>query len=213
MITTIIFDMDGVLVDTEKYWKGLDFYRKFIPDWEEKYEKELTGMSVQDCYTWLKKNTKLTLSQKEFIEEHEKVAMDIAAKCSLLPHVKEFIEKAKNKGFVLAVASSAPRKRVDFKIERFGLADFFEVIVSGDDVHGNAKPAPDIYMHTAKLLRKEQKECIVIEDAHKGIIAAKAANMKCIGIKNGFNEDQDLSKADLKINTFEEIDLEKLNKI
>ena len=79
--------------------------------------------------------------------------------------------------------------------------------MSADEVGGKGKPAPDIYLYTAGKLQVRPEDCTVIEDSHNGVLSAKSAGMFCIGIRNGFNDEQDISAADLVIEGFGQLDL------
>lgn len=91
-------------------------------------------------------------------------------------------------------------------VSKFNLQHYFKYIVSGDEVK-NGKPAPDVYVETAKRLGISTTDCIVIEDSKNGVLAAKAAEMKCIGFQNINSGNQDLSKADIIVNSINEINL------
>lgn len=106
----------------------------------------------------------------------------------------------------MALASSNNRKTVDLIVEKFNLDKYLSVIMSGEDVK-EGKPNPEIFIKTAEKLGLSPTDCIVIEDAENGVLAAKSAEMKCIGLKNPGSGNQDLSKADLVVNSFQELDL------
>ena len=94
----------------------------------------------------------------------------------------------------------------------FNLEKFFETKISGDEVN-NGKPAPDIFLYAVKIIGAEPEECIVIEDSKNGVEAAKSAGIKCIGFENPNSGKQDLSSADMVINSFSEINYQKLRQI
>ena len=105
----------------------------------------------------------------------------------------------------LALASSSPKKNIKLVLEMFGLAPYFEVVVSGQEVV-NSKPSPDIFLRAAKLLNLLPEECLVFEDSKNGVAAAKEAGMKCIAFYNPNSGKQDLSRADHIIESFAEVD-------
>ena len=84
------------------------------------------------------------------------------------------------------------------------LKKYFKICVSGNEVK-NGKPAPDVFLHTANLLKVNPQECLVIEDSTNGVKAAKSAEMRCIGFQNFNSGNQDLSDADMIISTFSEL--------
>ena len=90
-------------------------------------------------------------------------------------------------------------------MDKFSLWGAFDVVVSAEEVNGNGKPAPDIYLYTAQQLGVGPGDCVVIEDSKNGVLSARSAGMFCIGLRNGFNEEQDLSAADVVVEGFEEL--------
>jgi HAD superfamily hydrolase (TIGR01509 family) len=106
----------------------------------------------------------------------------------------------------MALASSNNKMAVDSIIEKFGLRKYLKVAISGDDVT-NGKPDPEIFLKASEKMNIEPHECLVIEDAANGVIAAKAAGMKCIGLQNKNSGNQDLSEADLVVNNFNKLDI------
>ncbi len=98
-------------------------------------------------------------------------------------------------------------------VERFKLQPYFRAFVSSEHVGNAGKPAPDIYIETARQLQRLPQECVVIEDAAHGVTAAQRAGMKCIGIRNGYNDTQDISHADLIIHDYSELSLDTIQKL
>lgn len=219
MRDTIIFDMDGVIVDSEKYWHDVEWewYSKLVPGWTKEHHKKTIGLNIGDCYDFLKKTFDIPQTKEEFLTYNNEVGKIIyQEKASLLPGFLEVVKQLKEKKFNLAIASSAPLWWITTVVDRFELAPYFNEVVSVDETRKKTnmkgKPAPDVFLYTAKLLNKTPEQCIVIEDANNGVSAAKAAGMFCIGFKNGFNENQDLSHADIVINGFGEFDLDRIGK-
>jgi len=129
-----------------------------------------------------------------------------------MPGVAELIEELYKNKVKLVVASSASIKNIEIVLKMFNLERFFETKVSGDEVN-NGKPAPDIFLYAAKVIGAQPEECIVIEDSKNGVEAAKSAGMKCIGFQNPNSGNQDLSSADMVINSFSEINYQELRQI
>ena len=119
------------------------------------------------------------------------------------------IDEIKTRKIPIALASSSLREWIEIVLNRFDLNPFFDVIVSAEDIDAPGKPAPDIYLYTAKKLGLLPGECLVIEDSYHGVTAAKSAGMFCIGFRNGFNEKQDLSSADFIANGYKELENDK----
>lgn len=213
MIDTIIFDMDGVIVDSELYWKtaDIDLISSIIPEWNKDYENKIVGLSLPDLYNFLKINFNTSMTEKEFRKFYEYAATEIySMKTALLPNFTAFIKNLREEKFKTAIASSSPVRWINIVLNRFDLSRFFDKTFSAEEIICKGKPHPDIYLHTAKHLGKKPEQCIVIEDSMNGVTSAKTAGMKCIAIRNGFNDEQDLSKADLIINNFSDLSLDKI---
>lgn len=211
MIDTIIFDMDGVLVDSEKHWaiEETKYLASRIPAPHDEYHKDIVGMSISEIFDHLKSSYEIQLDKKEFLGAYDEMAVDIYKKFSnLLPNVMDLLVLLRNEGYTLGLASSSPRFWISMAMERFELDHFFKVTVSASELKCKGKPAPDIYLYTAEQLRKEPAYCLAIEDSRNGVLSAKVAGMKCIGLRNGFNEEQDLSRADMVIDDFQELTLD-----
>ena len=216
MIDTIIFDMDGVLVDSEKHWaiEEAKFLATRILAPHDEYHKNIVGMSISEIYDHLKSRYNILMEKSEFLDAYDKMAVDIYEKSSsLLPNVMDFLVLLKDEGYTLALASSSPRFWVSMAVERFELEPFFKVTVSASEIKCKGKPAPDIYLYTAEQLGKNPSECMAIEDSRNGVLSVKKAGMRCVGLRNGFNEEQDLSQVDLVIRNFQELTLDVIEKL
>jgi HAD superfamily hydrolase (TIGR01509 family) len=216
MIDTVIFDMDGVLVDSEKHWaiEETVYLAPRIPAPHEEYHKDIVGMSISEIYDHLKSRYDIQMEKMEFLVAYDRMAVDVYKKLSnLLPHVLDFLVLLRNEGYTLALASSSPRFWVDMAVERFELEPYFRITVSASEIQCKGKPAPDIYLYTAQQLGKKPETCMAIEDSRNGVLSAKEAGMKCIGLRNGFNDEQKLSRADLVIDDFRQLTFDALSKL
>ncbi|HCA66853.1 MAG TPA: hypothetical protein DEP11_01195, partial [Candidatus Jacksonbacteria bacterium] len=110
-------------------------------------------------------------------------------------HVKETLEAIRGSKIPIALSSSSPHSWINMMLSRFSLAQYFSVVASSEDVGFVGKPAPDIYLYTAKLLNIAPRECAVIEDSRNGVLSAVSAGMIAIGYRTLYNPNQDLSKA------------------
>lgn len=205
----VIFDMDGVLIDTEPLndLHMVEFLKKLGIKKSDEYIKEylqkLRGTHAKLAWSQIIKDFNLTTPLDELITNVRISYLKYLSSLDLepMPGVIPFLKKLKKENIILGVASSAYHKRIDALLKVCKLTDFFDVILSGDHVrHG--KPNPEIYIKTAELLKRDPKDCIVFEDATSGILAAKAAGMKVIGYNGGDHNKQDLSQADKVINSF-----------
>lgn len=129
------------------------------------------------------------------------------APLALMPGAEEAIRALHAMGVRLAIASSAVGSSIDILLRRFDLRDCFELIADGSEVvHG--KPDPEAYLLTATKLGVDVKECVVFEDSYVGVVAAKRAGAYCVAIRNrAAKQFQDLSAADLVLDSFEQLDV------
>lgn len=209
MIRAVIFDMDGVIIDSEPLHLKVeeDIFKKL--GISITYEEHNTFIGTTSHYMWdrIKTDHNLTQALEELVELDRNTYLDFlnnTLDLEPIKGVKELIIDLNKNNIKLAVASSSPLNIIDRVLNLFELRNYFDYIVTGDYV-SKSKPEPDIFLYAAKKLDVDPKECLVIEDSHNGVLAAKKANMKCIGYKNLNSGDQDLSKADLTINNFKNI--------
>src|SRR5687768_13664166 len=206
---SFIFDMDGVIVDSELHWKSLEgyFLQSLVPGWTSADQDKIIGLSVHDLYRLLTSDYGLRYDKKEFLDLYHAMAREIyAGKASLLPGFLDVLSWLHKKQIRIALASSSPRPWIEMVLDKFDLQTAFEVVVSADELQGEGKPSPAIYMLTAQKLGIEPECCVVIEDSEKGVLSSKRAGMYCIGFRNGFNDEQDLSAADMLITGFNQLD-------
>ena len=204
----IIFDMDGVLLDSEPMHQEIiyeTFQLEGIP-FDKAYIQTLTGMSAFPMWEKVKRDAQRSESVEELIKFHRDYFFKRLpeVKVPLVPHVKDVLEKFKNEGKHLSLASSSGRKLIDIFTQQTNIAHYFEVIMSGDDVQ-YSKPNPEIFLKVAQWYGLPVTQFTVIEDSTNGVKAAKSANMKCIGFDNPLSGGQDLSQADLLIHSMQEL--------
>jgi len=204
----IIFDMDGVLLDSEPMHQEI-IYEVFqlegIP-FDKAYIQTLTGMSAFPMWEKVKRDAQRTESVEELMQFHRDYFFKRLpeVKVPLVPHVKEVLEKSKNEGKHLSLASSSGRKLIDIFTQQTNIAHYFEVMMSGDDVQ-YSKPNPEIFLKVAQWYHLPATQFTVIEDSTNGVKAAKSANMQCIALQNPLSGGQDLSQADLLIHSMQEL--------
>lgn len=199
MIKAVLFDMDGLLVDTENL--NLKVAIKICKD----LGLNLTPMEKQSCigvtsqkfYTDLFQNRKLIFDLKKTLGKHFKI-YDKLLKIKLkhFPGAKTLPLFLKSQGYKLALVSGSTKKQVNIVLSQLGIKNLFDIIITADDLH-SSKPDPEGFLLSAKRLKISPEECIVLEDSTPGIMAAKKAGMKVIGVIN--NGQQDLALADFKV--------------
>ena len=129
----------------------------------------------------------------------------------LLPGVRRYLDEARRLGLKTAIASSSGRQWIDEHLERMGIAERFDAIVCRDDVTA-IKPDPELYLTAVHRLGVQVPEAIALEDSTNGIRAAKAAGLLCIAVPNTMTSSMDLSQADLRLGSLDEMPLEELVK-
>lgn len=201
----VIFDMDGVLIDSELYWKDVDkiFFTSKGINLTEEIINFLIGRSEEEVARWLIKNFNLLQTVDGIIEERKKLSDLIYTRNSQpVKGVEELISLIKQSDKKLAVASSSALDRIRLIVDRFSWQKHFEKLVSADSVNSESKPDPGIYIHTAKQLGVEPSLCCVFEDSENGIKAAKGAGMSCVAYHDPRWCVGDNSLADLVIGSY-----------
>ncbi len=209
----VIFDMDGVIVDSEIHWKTTEgyFLQSLIPTWSVNDQDRIIGLGVHDLYTMLATSYHMQKTKEQFLAIYQEMANEIyGQKVSLMEGFAELLTALNNNNIPVALASSSPESWINIMLERFNLRESFKVVVSADELAGEGKPSPAIYLLTAKRLGVMPDRCIAIEDSKNGVLSAINAEMFCIGFRNGFNDEQDLSRADVVIRRFAEFDWQML---
>lgn len=217
MIKTVIFDMDGVIVDTEpvhRYAYFKQFAELNIDVTEEMYTS-LTGLSTRNTFQKLKEIFFIELEVEDLIQRKRTIfndAFDSKTDLELLDGVEELIKNLHQSGIQLILASSASKVTISRVFNRFKLHDYFTHLVSGEDFP-KSKPHPAIFEHAASLSIAPMENCLIIEDSTNGVKAAKAAGIYCIGYNSIHSKLQDLSLADFVIDNFDQLNFEIIKNI
>lgn len=210
MIQTVIFDMDGVIVDTEPVHRYAYFqhFSELNIEVSEELFTSFTGNSTRNVFQRVNSIFNLNADVEALILRKRTIfndAFDHKEDLELLEGVENLIKNLHENGVELILASSASKVTIDRVFRRFGLHSYFKHIVSGEDFP-KSKPHPAIFEFAASLSNAPKENCIVIEDSTNGVLAAKAAGIYCVGYNSIHSKLQDLSKADIIINNFNELD-------
>jgi beta-phosphoglucomutase family hydrolase len=212
MIKAVIFDLDGVIAETEHIHIQAEKQAmlKYGVKVSEDELHQYTGTTTKQMFTELIRKYKLNTNFDKIFKEKEEILFRLLEK-DVRPTkgVIELLHKLKQMKLKLGIASSAHKRLIDYVLEKFEIRQLFDSVISAEDItHG--KPNPEIFLMCAKTLNANPVECLVVEDAKLGVEAAKTAGMKCLGYRNPDNGKQDLSKADFVADDFSKLDIRQL---
>ncbi|MBG9764082.1 phosphatase [Paenibacillus polymyxa] len=201
--------MDGVLVDSEPIYFEIErsSFAHFGAPMTEEEHHTYVGVTLESMWRQVLDRHQLTHTLEEALAYHRKNVMQtITAHEGLVAinGLERWLDWLQEKGIPVAVASSSPRSLIDLIMEKTGLGRYFDIRITGEEV-SQGKPAPDIFLYAAELLGTAPAHCIVIEDSRNGVHAAKSAGMRCIGLHNPGSGQQDLSKADHNIFSYDDL--------
>ena len=180
----VIFDLDGVLADSELWWNKIDaaLLAEHGVTYCGEYHREVLGVSYPIAVEFYRKAFNISAPTEEMMRRRAEIATEFFAEhIGLFPSAREVLEELQQMRLQLAVGTSSVSTSARPFLERHGLTTFFEIVVTGDEVE-RGKPHPDIYLRAAERLGVGADACLVIEDALSGIAAAKAAQMRVAAI-------------------------------
>lgn len=208
MIDTIIFDMDGVIIDSEPLHMDAEQELFRLLGIEISKEKHMTfvGTSTHNMWEAIIREYSLQTPIDQLIDQNKKVyrAKLASASAAAVPGVCNLIRALHESKYKLAVASSSVPEDIETVLAMFSLQSYFTTFVSGSHVR-YSKPHPEIFLKTAMQLNSQPEQCMVIEDSENGVRAAKSAGMKCIGFQNANSGNQNLQLADYIVDTISAI--------
>ncbi|MAG15473.1 phosphatase [Candidatus Woesearchaeota archaeon] len=210
MIKAVIFDMDGVIADSEVAHESA--MRKVLEKHgfkltTEDYARFCPGRTDEDGFKGIVEGNNLNIDVEDLCKEKSRLFPQIAENSiAEVNGATELIKKLHEK-VKLGVASGANRDDVEMILSKLDVKKFFQITVSGDDVRFG-KPDPESYLLAATKLNVYPNACLVIEDAKAGILSAKAAGMKCVALRSKYASEEDLSEADKIVNSLSEISID-----
>ncbi len=192
-IEAVLFDMDGVLVDSEVYicQAGIEMFREKGYEVSAEDFMPFTGMGENRYLGGVAEKHNIPFQlEKDKARTYEIYATLVKGKLDALDGVFSFIEKCQEQGLKLAVASSADPVKVHINLEEMGIdRGTFQAIVTGLDIE-HKKPAPDIFLKAAEMVGADPSRCLVVEDAISGVAAGKAARARVLGLTTSFSPDE-----------------------
>jgi len=202
----VFFDMDGIIVDSERYWRTEQPEHIFPATLAGEHPDldETTGMNYREIYDHLDEQYETKISKAEYIDIFDATAREIySERVSLLDGFHDLVDDLQATSVPVAIVTSAPPSWHGIVTERFDI-DVDETL-SAEDMDGDGKPAPDIYEYAASVVDREPSECLVIEDSKNGVEAGKNAGMAVIAYRSGPNDDTDLLAADVVVESAAEL--------
>ncbi|CCK20801.1 HAD family hydrolase [Lactococcus laudensis] len=216
MIKTVIFDMDGVLVDSEYTFleTKTDMLKTAGFPKDVSYQYQFMGTTFEVMWTIMKEELGLPESISFYINDMNERREVMIARDGIraIKGAQDLVKRLFEAGFKLAVASSSPKHEIVRAMTELGLVDYFEVLVSGEEV-AHSKPAPDVFLAAAERLGVSAQDTIIIEDTKNGSLAARRAGAYVIGFENPNYPAQDLSNADIIVTDYQELTIEKLQNL
>jgi HAD superfamily hydrolase (TIGR01509 family) len=216
MLKALIFDFDGLILDTETpevmVWQSI--YREHgfeLP--VDEWSKTVGGWGISnfDAADHLSHLSQGRLDSASARALHQKEAAKIVNASPVLPGVFELLEQAKEKGVKTAIGSSSSHAWVDSHVERLGILPYFDFIVCQDDVSpGRTKPYPDIFLKALERLKVQAGEAVVFEDSVNGVTAARRAGIFVVGVPNPLTAQMGV-RGDITVSSLEQLSLHDLN--
>ena len=207
MIKGIIFDMDGVLINSEELYKEYEykFFKNLCGDVDLEYMDSFRGTATRYLVRAMVKKHNITAIPEEkllkMLDDGGSLIYTQNPKLKLCDGVTDWLKYFYDCGYKLTIASSSLTQNIEFVLEKFNLQKYFNGYIGGDMVK-KTKPEPEIILKAAELSGLKPEECIVIEDSTNGLKAAKAAGCKAIGYLYEGRNPQDLSLADIVFDKF-----------
>jgi HAD superfamily hydrolase (TIGR01509 family) len=211
VIQAVVFDLDGLLLDSEQVWDAAreELARERGGRWHPQAQRDMMGMSSPEWSRYMHDEIGLPEPPEEInAEVVRRLERRYREHLPVIPGAGEAVERLAER-WPLALASSSNRELIDLALELMGIADRFQATVSSEEV-ARGKPAPDVYLEAARRLDVDPAKAAAVEDSHNGIRAAKAAGMRVIAIPNEhFPPDQEaLAQADIVLKTLAELTAE-----
>jgi pseudouridine-5'-monophosphatase len=211
--THVIFDLDGVLLDTEPLYTRAT--QEIVDEWGKVFDwsvkGDMIGRSSLGGARYLVETLGIPLAPEEYLNRRGPILDALFPSAEPMPGARELVECLAGTNVPLAVATSSERYQYELKVSRHDWFRLFQVVVCGDDPRiRELKPAPDIFLLCAKELGADPAQCVVFEDSLAGVTAGRAAGMYVVALPDPAMDKSRYTEADLVINGFEQLSLDEL---
>ena len=206
-IQAVIFDMDGLMVDSEPLQTEatISFLKRHGHTFNVDDRSDMVGRKTIEALAMVKQKYQIPMTLEDIFRERESIYLELVHhKLEMQAGLESLLRRLKEAGYAIALASSGYREYVNLVLDKFHLREFFQTMVTGDEAQ-EGKPSPEIFLMAAKRLGVSPAACLVLEDAQHGVLAAKRAGMRCIAVPNSITEHQDFSLADVVVSSLDEV--------
>ena len=211
MIEAVVFDLDGVLLDSEQVWDSAreELARERGGRWHENAQRDMMGMSSLEWSRYMHETIGLPEPPEEISAEVVRRLAELYREhLPVLPGAREAVERLAGR-WPLGLASSSNRELIDLVLEELAVADLFQATVSSEEVE-RGKPAPDVYLEAARRLEVDPTRAAAVEDSENGLRAARAAAMRVVAIPNAHFPpgEEALAQADVVVSSLDELTID-----
>lgn len=206
-LNTVIFDMDGLLIDSEPLWNeaAAEVFRQYGIQLSKEQYASTTGMRIKEFVIWWFAKNNIATEQAAKAEQDiiQLVIQKVAAKGKAMQGLEHIFNFFISRKFRIGLASSSPMSLINVVVDKLGVRNYLDAINTADHLP-LGKPHPQVYLDCAAALQSHPQECICFEDSFNGLIAAKAAGMKCVVVPAVHDSNKPkFSAADLKISSLQ----------
>jgi len=211
VIEAVVFDLDGVLLDSEQVWDSAreELARERGGRWHENAQRDMMGMSSLEWSRYMHETIGLPEPPEEISAEVVRRLAELYREhLPVLPGAREAVERLAGR-WPLGLASSSNRELIDLVLEELAVADLFQATVSSEEVE-RGKPAPDVYLEAARRLEVDPTRAAAVEDSENGLRAARAAAMRVVAIPNAHFPpgEEALAQADVVVSSLDELTID-----
>lgn len=206
-LNTVIFDIDGLLIDSEPLWNeaATELFQQYGVNMTEEQYKSTTGLRTKEFVQWWFQHFNIGESEMKRAEQKivELVLEKIENKGKMMPGVDYIFDFFERKSFKIGLATSSPPSLIELVVKLSGIGKYLHATASAEDL-AFGKPHPQVYLNCAAALGSHPTGCICFEDSFNGLIAAKAARMKCVIVPHVSQlKDERWGAADLKLSSLQ----------